>query len=152
MCILLPVIYKMNSNQNLLSSLLKTTQQGQVQIRSLLDSALHPQLRSTLRSQLRELEAIESSALTIALQRGWELSEMDFLDRFLTDRVTRIKVTGCSSDSRIADLLIRMHTKGMNRGLREIHRLSGEDAQLRILSQRLLDCQTANIRQMQLYL
>ena len=59
----------------------------------------------------------------------------------------------CSSDlSRIADLLIQGNTKGMIQGLRNLHRFSGQDHQIRILSQKLLDCETAHIRQMQAFL
>jgi len=151
MCILLPVIH-MNNNQTLLTALLKTTQRGQVEIRSLLDTAMQPQLRSTLEQQLREFESIETEVFTLALQRGWDLPEMDAALRFLTDRMTRMKLSGRNTDSRIADILIRMNTKGMIRGLQELHRFPEKDQQIRILSQKLLDCETANIRQMQSFL
>lgn len=142
----------MRNNQLFLSVLLKTTQQGQVEIRSLLDNAMQPQLRSALENQLREYESIETEAFTIALQRGWDLPEMDTPHRFLTDRLTRMKLSGRNTDSRIADLLIQMNTKGMIQGLRELHRFPERDSQIRILSQKLLDCETANIRQMQTFL
>jgi len=147
----LPVIH-MNNNQTLLTALLKTTQRGQVEIRSLLDTAMQPQLRSTLEQQLREFESIETEVFTLALQRGWDLPEMDAALRFLTDRMTRMKLSGRNTDSRIADILIRMNTKGMIRGLQELHRFPEKDQQIRILSQKLLDCETANIRQMQSFL
>ena len=151
MCILVPVI-QMNSNHALLTELLKTAQLGQVEIRSLLDTVMQPQLRSTLKKQLQEYESIETEALAIALRRGWELPEMDAVLRFLTDRVIRLKLSGQNTDSRIADILIQRNTKGIIRGLRQLHRSSSEDPQIRILSQKLLDCENANIRQMQTFL
>jgi len=151
MCILVPVI-QMNSNHTLLTELLKTAQLGQVEIRSLLDTVMQPQLRSTLKKQLQEYESIETEALAIALRRGWELPEMDTVLRFLTDRVIRLKLSGQNTDSRIADILIQRNTKGIIRGLRQLHRSSSEDPQIRILSQKLLDCENANIRQMQTFL
>ncbi len=135
-----------------LSALLKTTQRGQVEIRSLLDTVMQPQLRSALEKQLQEYESIETEIFTVALQRGWELPEMDIVVRFFTDRLTRIKLSGRNEDSRIADLLIQMNTRGMIRGLQERNRFSEKDPQIRILSQKLLDCENANIRQMQAYL
>ena len=142
----------MKENQEFLSALLKTIQTGQVEIRSVLDTPLGSGLRSTLESQLREYDSIETEAFTIALQRGWELPELDPGRRFLKDRVTRLKLNGRGTDSHIADLLIQGNTKGMIQGLRNLHRFSGQDHQIRILSQKLLDCETAHIRQMQAFL
>ena len=142
----------MKENQEFLSALLKTIQTGQVEIRSVLDTPLGSGLRSTLESQLREYDSIETEAFTIALQRGWELPELDPGRRFLKDRVTRLKLNGRGTDSRIADLLIQGNTKGMIQGLRNLHRFAGQDHQIRILSQKLLDCETAHIRQMQAFL
>lgn len=142
----------MKENQEFLSALLKTIQTGQVEIRSVLDTPLGSGLRSTLESQLREYDSIETEAFTIALQRGWELPDLDPGRRFLKDRVTRFKLNGRGTDSRIADLLIQGNTKGMIQGLRNLHRFAGQDHQIRILSQKLLDCETAHIRQMQAFL
>ena len=95
---------------------------------------------------------METEAYTIALQRGWDLPELDPGRRFLRDRMIRMKLSGPHPDSRIADLLIQGNTKGMIRGLRQLHQLESRDQQIRILSQKLLDCETAHIRQMQSFL
>ena len=97
----------MKQNQQFLSVLLKTIQLGQTEIRSVLNTCMQSGLRSTLESQLREYDSIETEAYTIALQRGWELPELDPGRRFLKDRVTRIKLSGRNTDSRIADILIQ---------------------------------------------
>lgn len=55
--ILLPVI-EMKSSKEILSSLLKTTQMGQLGIRSVLDTDIKPELRQAVESQLREYDAI----------------------------------------------------------------------------------------------
>ena len=142
----------MKKNQKFLSALLKTIQIGQVEIRSVLDTSLGSGLRSALEVQLREYDSIETEAHTIALQRGWELPELDPGRRFLKDRLTRMKLNGRNTDSRIADILILGNTKGMIQGLRSLHQFDGQDHQIRILSQKLLDCETAHIRQMQGFL
>lgn len=142
----------MKPNQQVLSALLKTIQLGQIQIRSILDTSLGSGLRSTLEKQLREYNSMETEACTLALQRGWELPELDPGVRFLKDRITRMKLNGRSTDSRIADILILGNTKGMIQGFKQLHQLGEQDPQIRILSQKLLDCETAHIRQMQAYL
>ena len=142
----------MKKSQQLLSDMLKTIQISQVEIRSVLDTPMPSSLRSTLETHLKEYDAMETEAYTIALQRGWELPEVDPGRRFLKDRITRMKLNVRNPDSRIADLLIRGNTDGMIRGLKNLHQLQTQDRQVRILSQKLLDCETAHIRQMQQFL
>ena len=142
----------MKNGKEILSSLLKTTQMGQLGIRSCLSSSMRPGLRKALESQLREYDAIESEAHAIASQRGWEVEELDPALRFMTDAMTRIKLNRGNCDSRIADMMIQGNTKGMIKGLMNLHQFPQPDEKLRTLSQKLLDCETANIRQMQSFL
>ena len=142
----------MKNSKELLSSVLKTTQMGQVGIRSVLDMSMRPGLRKALESQLREYDAIESEAHAIATQRGWELPELDPARRFLSDAMVRMKLTRGNCDSKIADMMIQGNTKGMIKGLKNLHQFPKQDDQVSIISQKLLDCETANIRQMQSFL
>lgn len=142
----------MKNSKEILSSVLKTTQMGQVGIRSVLDTSMRPGLRKALESQLHEYDSIETEAHSIATQRGWELPELDPAVRFMADRMTRMKLSGKNTDSKIADMMIQGNTKGMIKGLKNLHQFAGTDEQIHILSQKLLDCETANIRQMQGFL
>ena len=142
----------MKKNQEVLSSLLKTIQICQLELRSMLNTRPGSSLRTALKNQLRELDFMETEVYTIALQRGWELPEMDPGSCFLRNRLTRLKVNGRNTDSRIADILIRRNTKGMILGLKNMHRSEAQDHQIRILAQKLLDCERAHIRQMQTFL
>jgi len=142
----------MKNNEEILSSILKTTQMGQVGIRSVLDTSMRPSLRKELESQLREYDSIETEAHSLASQRCWEVKELDPAVRFMADRMTRMKLSGKNNESKIAGMMIQGNTRGMIKGLKNIHQYSGHDAQLQILSQKLLDCETANIRQMQPFL
>lgn len=142
----------MKNSKQLLCSVLKTAQMGQVGIRSVLDTSMRPALRKALQSQLREYDTIESEAHCIASQRGWDLPELDPAVRFLADRMTRMKLHRANSDSRIADMMIQGNTRGMIKGLKNLHQYPNADAQISILSQKLVDCENANIRQMQTFL
>jgi hypothetical protein len=113
---------------------------------------MRPGLRKALESQLREYDAIESEAHAIATQRGWELPELDPARRFLSDAMVRMKLTRGNCDSKIADMMIQGNTKGMIKGLKNLHQFPKQDDQVSIISQKLLDCETANIRQMQAFL
>lgn len=142
----------MKNSKEILTSVLKTAQMGQVGIRSLLDTTMQPALRNALESQLREYDAIETEAHAIASQRGWELRELDPAVRFLSDRMTRMKLVGSNRDSRIADMMIQGNTRGLIQGIRGLHQYPSRDDRVSGISQKLLDCETANIRQMQQFL
>lgn len=151
MCILLAVMC-MKTRKALLSSLLKTAQMGQTGIRSVLDTGMQPELRKALQTQLREYDSIEAEAHALAARRGWEVTELDPAARLLADMTVRLRLRGGDTDSRIADMMITGSTRGMVKGLRRLHRLSRPDEPLQILSQKLLDCENAGIRQMQMFL
>ena len=142
----------MKYSKELLSSVVKTAQMGQTGIRSVLDTSMRPSLRKALESQLREYDSIETEAHTIASQRGWELKELDPGVRMMTDMMTRMKLHGRNTDSKIADMMIQGNTRGMVKGLKNLHQFPSSDSQVQMVSQKLLDCETANIRQMQGYL
>lgn len=142
----------MKNSKELLSSILKTTQMGQTGIRSVLDASMGSGLRIALESQLREYDSIESEAHAIASRRGWEVPELDPAVRFMADTMARMKLGSRDTDSKIADMMIQGNTRGMVKGLRNIHRFSEKDEQIRTLSQKLLDCETANITQMKPFL
>ena len=141
----------MKNSKELLSSVVKTAQMGQTGIRSVLDTSMRPSLRKALESQLREYDSIETEAHTIASQRGWELKELDPGVRMMTDMMTRMKLHGRNTDSKIADMMIQGNTRGMVKGLKNLHQFPSSDSQVQMVSQKLLDCETANIRQMQGY-
>ena len=142
----------MKSSRDILSSVLKTAQMGQIGIRSVLDTSMRPALRKALESQLHEYDSIETEAHSIATQRGWELEELDPGIRMMTDMMTRMRLHGRNTDSKIAGMMIQGNTKGMIKGLRNMHQFPREDSRITALSQKLLDTETANIRQMQAFL
>ena len=142
----------MKNSKEMLSSVLKTTQMGQIGIRSVLDTSMRPGLRKALESQLQEYDAIESEAHAIASQRGWEVPELDPAVRMMSNMMTKMKLTRGNRDSRIADMMIQGNTKGMVKSLKNLHQFAQSDEQINTLSQKLLDCETANNRQMQGFL
>ena len=142
----------MKSSKDMLTSILKTTQMGQIGIRSVLDTHVQPGMRSALESQLQEYDSIETQAREIASQRGWELDEVDPAIRAMANMTTRMRVPKKYPDSKIADMMIRGNTTGMIKSLKNLHRFNQQDPQVSAISQKLLDCETANIKQMQAFL
>lgn len=142
----------MKTSQELLSSILKTTQMGQTGIRSVLDTTLEPELRRALTQQLKEYDGIETEAHAIASQRGWELQELDSAVRFLSNMTVRMRLTGEDATSKISEMMIQGNTRGLVKCLRGQHHCEGKDNRVDTLTQKLIDTQTNNIRQMRPFL
>ena len=142
----------MKNNRQLLSSVLKISQMGQTGIECVMDVSMGSALRRELKSQLQEYEDIEHQAQSIARNRGWKLKPLDPALGYLAGRMTRLKLTGNHSESRIADMMIQGNTQGMIKSLRDIHQYHGSDSTVTVLSQKLLDTEKANIKTMQSFL
>lgn len=142
----------MKNSKELLSSILKTTQMGQVGIRSILDVGMKPSLHQALESQLREYDSIESEAHSIASARGWELPELDPAIRYMAGMMSRMQLTGNEVDSKIAKMMIQGNTKGMIKQTKNIHHYSGHDELIQAVNQKLLDTEFNNTAQMYKFL
>lgn len=150
--VILTLVMNMKNDREMLSAILKSTQMGQVGIRSVMEHALQPSLRKALQSQLQEYDTIESEAHALASQRGWELKELQPGIRLMSDMMARMKLSMGNTDSKIAGMMIQGNTRGMITSLKDLHEYRLQDSQVSSLSQRLLDCETANIKQMQQFL
>jgi len=142
----------MISNKELLYSIISTVQMGQIGIRSVLDTPVPTDLRKALHSQLREYDTIETQAHNIAGSRGWELREVNPAVRSMANMMTKMRLSYGKIDSKVAAMMIQGNTRGMIIGYKDLHQCSKPDAQVGSLAQKLLDCETANIRQMQGFL
>lgn len=150
--VILEMVINVKNDRQMLSSILKTTQTGQISIQKVLDTSMRPGLRKALQSQLQEYNSIESDAYAMASQRGWELRDLQPGKRFAVEITAKMKLSRGNPDSKIADMMIQQNTQGMILVLKNLHQFQQQDSQVSALSQRLLDCETANIRQLQVFL
>lgn len=143
----------MKDSKEMLSSVLKTTQMGQVGIRAVLNYAVRPGLKNELMSQLREYDAIEQEAHAIASARGWDPRELDPSAKVMAKLYSRANLSIGCADSKIAAMMIQGNTRGMIKTIKNQHHSTNkQDARIAQLTQKLLDCERTNIRQMQGYL
>ena len=143
---------KLKDSKEILSSVLKTTQMGQIGIRSALEAEMKPELRQAMEAQLQEYDAIESQAHSIAAERNWVLPELNPSIRFMTDRMTKMKLSYGEVNSKIAEMMIRGNTSGVIKGLKNLHQMKQQDDSVSALSLKLLDTESANVDQMKQFL
>lgn len=145
-------VMNMKDSKDILSSLLKTTQMGQVGIRSVEKAANGTQLKKALKSQLDEYNKIEQETYALAAQRGWELKELNPMARSMADMASRSKLMYNKNDSRIAEMMVQGNTRGVIKSLKNLHRYHQNDGQVTAMAQKLLDCENNNIKQMEGFL
>lgn len=141
----------MKTNVEVLSSILKTTQMGQIGIRAVMDKATKPELKNALKSQLTEYDSIEQEAHAIAAKKNWSIKELGPSVKGMATMCAKMNLTYGYVDSKIAAMMIQGNTRGMIKGLKNSHHAKNGDASVLALAQKLLECEKANIQQMQGY-
>lgn len=137
----------MKTNKEVLSSIVKTVQMGQCGIRCVQEQATGTELKQALHDQLTEYDAIEQQAYDLATRRGWLLEPLDSgVERF-SSMMARMQLIGNNQDSTIAKMLVQGNTRGMIKGLKNLHHSTGLDEQVEQIAQRLLNRERENIRQ-----
>ena len=142
----------MKDSKDILSSLLKTTQMGQVGIRSVEKAVDSPELKKALKSQLKEYDEIEKETYALAAKRGWELAELNPMARTMADMAPRGKLMYNKNDSKIAEMMVQGNTRGVIKSLKNLHRYHLNDSSVTEMAQKLLDCENNNIKQMEGFL
>ena len=142
----------MKGSKDVLSSIVKTTQMGQVGIRSVLNAPLRANLKDALRSQLREYDSIEREALILASSRGWELEQLDPAVKYMANMMTKTRLRFGNTSSKTAAMMIQGNTRGIIKGYKNLNQFAQPDEQVSKLSRKLLDCEQENIKQMQGFL
>lgn len=148
----LPWVINMKGSKDVLSSVIKTAQMGQIGIRSVLNTPLRASLQDALRSQLREYDKIEREALSLASSRGWELKQQSPSIKYMTNMMTTTRLRFGDSSSKAAAMMIQGSTKGIIKGYKNLNQFSVPDERVSELARKLLQCEQANIQQMQGFL
>lgn len=142
----------MKGSKDVLSSVIKTAQMGQIGIRSVLNAPLRASLKDALRSQLREYDSIEREALELACAKGWTLEQLDPTIRYMTNMMTKTRLKFGDASSKAAAMMIQGNTRGIIKGYKNLNQYAVPDERVTLLSRKLLSCEQANIQQMQGFL
>lgn len=141
----------MKTGRDVLNSVIKTTQMGQLGIEAVLEYTKQPALREALKSQKREYDAIEKEAIKIAEEKQWEVKNLNPAVKGMARMSTQMRISGKDPDATIAALMIQGNTKGSIKTLKNLHRYPESTGKICAISQKLLDTETDNIVQMQGY-
>ena len=142
----------MKGSQDVLSSVIKTAQMGQIGIRSVLNMPLRASLQEVLRSQLQEYHRIEQDALELAKSRGLELKQQNRSIQYMTNMMTQTRLRFGDSSSKAAAMMIQGSTKGIIKGYKNLNQFAIPDERVLQLSLKLLQCEQENIQQLQGFL
>ena len=139
----------MKESKDVLASILKTTQMGQLGIEAVAKKAVSCKMKDALHAQKQEYDVIEKEAYTLAVQRKWELQALDPAIKVMAKAMVYPRLSYGNVDSKIAAMMINGNTRGMIKGLKNLHNCRKPDTEIAALGEKLLQTEQANIRQMQ---
>jgi hypothetical protein len=117
-----------------------------------MDRAIGPGLKTELKSQLKEYDALEKETLNLAKTQGWKLTNLNPALETMSSMMSKLQLMGGETDSKIAGMLIQGNTRGMILGLKNLRKASKADSNVRDLAQRLLNRENMNIQKSQQFL
>lgn len=139
----------MKHSKDVLASVLKTTQMGQVGIRAVTPYATKIELKKALKDQLTEYDSIEQQAQSVAKEFGWQLKDLNPMAKMMSQMYSQTNLSFGDADSKIAAMMVQGNTRGIIKGLKNKHHCPHTAEPVLIVAQKLLDCEHANIKQMQ---
>jgi hypothetical protein len=142
----------MMNEEKFLTSVLHTVQMGQTGIRSVMKNAVGAQLKTELKAQLKEYDALEKETLRLAESKGFDLKDLNPALETMSTMMSKVQLMGGEVDSKIAGMLIQGNTRGMILGLKNLRKASKADSNVRDLAQRLLNRENMNIQKSQQFL
>ena len=137
----------MKTNKEVLTSVIKTVQMGQSGIRCVQEKASATQLQQILQDQLNEYDSIERQAYALATRKGWLLDPLDSSVERMSSIMARMQLVGKNKDSKIAKMLVQGNTRGMIKGLKNLHHCVPLDPSVDAIAHKLLTTEQENIRQ-----
>ena len=137
----------MKTNKEVLTSVIKTVQMGQSGIRCVQEKASGAQLQQVLQDQLNEYDSIERQAYALATRKGWLLDPLGSSVERMSSMMARMQLIGRNKDSKIAKMLVQGNTRGMIKGLKNLHHCVPLDPSIDAIAQMLLSTERENIRQ-----
>lgn len=140
------------NEEKFLTSMLHTVQMGQSGIRSVMKNAVGAQLKTELKAQLKEYDALEKETLRLAESKGFDLKDLNPALETMSTMMSKVQLMGGEVDSKIAGMLIQGNTRGMILGLKNLRKASKADSNVRDLAQRLLNRENMNIQKSQQFL
>lgn len=118
----------------------------------MLNRLIEPTLRSALESQMQDYISIERQAYAVGSTMGWDLPDSLSAKTLLKNFAMQIQLRCTSTDSKIAEHLILCNTKAIIKIMKYKNLYLQPHKQIDTLSQKLLDCETLSIRQLQSFL
>lgn len=125
---------------------------GQSGIRCVQNKASGSALRQALNDQLKEYDDIERQAYALATRKGWLMEPLGSGVERMSSIMARMQLLGGQKDSKIAKMLVQGNTRGMIKGLKNLHHCTQLDPSVDAIAQKLLTREEENIRQACRYL
>ncbi len=142
----------MKGQEEMLNSIRRTVQMGESGILSTIRFAKSEPFRMALQQQAAEYHQISNSADALLQKTGCREKNVPNMVKTCSASWAKMQLRRDGTDSKLAEMMITGNTKGIIKGLRQLHRHGGCNASIDALSEKLLATEHDNIAQMKQYL
>ena len=141
----------MKDDCTLLNHIRQTTEMGVNGIDSVIQYA-DGTFRQALEQQRTEYNKIHSSADQLLRKHGGRPEDVSAFAKWSSELSSEVKTMMDSSQSNIADMMIRGNTMGVTKGLQTMRECNVSDTAVTSLANKLIATEQANINQMKKFL
>ena len=117
-----------------------------------MDKTGEPALRQALKVQRKEYSDLEAEGKLLAQRKGISIEQIGAVTKRMSAWLSRGQLLVGEPNSKIAGMMIQGNTRGMIKGLKNLHHCVKLDASVNDLAQTLLRREEENIRQACRYL
>lgn len=139
----------MKDSKDLLSSILKTAQMGQVGIRAVMKADIDQNLKHALTHQLEEYAQIEQEAYLLAKTERLQTQSLHPIAKRMARMTTKARLSYGNVSSKTAAMMIQGNTRGMIKSLKNLNHYDHSNQKVALLAEKLLKYEENNVQQMQ---
>lgn len=130
----------------------KTASMGIEGLRNVENQIHEPNLREAVKQQITEYADITKTSSALLRAKGHEPKDPGLMARLSSEVMSTAKTLADSSPAKIAEMVIQGNTMGITKGTQHLHDYAGDDRQVRMLAEKLLATEEANVEQMKKFL
>lgn len=142
----------MINDVQMLNYIRKNTQMGIDGIQVVLEHTQDNKLSQVLNSQLEEYRSIYNSADEMLKNRGGQEENVNAAIKISSHLMGKFKAMKDNSSSSIAESMIKGSASGVTKIIKHQNEYSGEDSDIKALSEKLLYTEQSNIEQLKMFL
>lgn len=130
----------------------ETAAMGILGLQEIMGQIQGEKLKRSVQSQVEEYQTIARESAGLLQAKGQTPKDPSLMARLSSEVMSTMQTLSDSSDSKIAEMVIKGNNMGITKGLKHLHDYEGNDPKIRVVAEKLLSTEQANVEQMKPFL